>query len=113
MELDQWIKKYEAKTEPFFIPDGFSLWFEPDKGFFLWRKIDKAFCIDAFCTNDIRYLQQKANDIGKFMGCTFLSTQTLHNPAAFRRLTKADLNLALSGVRSNGRMYWVFEKTIV
>jgi len=113
MLLKEWMEKYEAKAEPFSIPDGFVLYFEPNKGFFLWRKIDKAFCIDAFCTNDIHGLQQTANDMGKDLGCTFLSTQTLHNPLAFQRLTKATLNRKLSGVRSNGIMYWVFEKSIV
>jgi hypothetical protein len=112
MELNEWIKKYEKKAERFSIPDGFLLHYEPDKGFFLYKKLDKAFIIDACSTNNIHWAQQKANDMAKERGCTFLSTQTHRDPAAYMRLTKAEINLSLSGVRKNGLMYWVFEKAV-
>ena len=113
MTLEDWIKKYEAKTEPFFIPEGFSCWFEPDKGFFLWKKTGEAFEVDACCTNDIKFLLKRMNAMARRINCKILITQTLHNPKAFARLMKAQVNLSLSGIRDNGRMYWVFMKGVV
>lgn len=113
MELKDWIIKYEKKTEKFSIPQGFVLYFEPDKGFFLYAKIGESFEIDATCTNDIHYFAAVANRMAKQRSCQFVRTQTFHDPAAYMRLTKADINISLSGVRSNNRMYWVFEKKVV
>lgn len=113
MTLQQWINKYERKAESYVVIPGFSLYFEPNKGFFLYAKIGDAFEIDATCTNDIHHFADVANKMAKQRGCRFIRTQTFHDPAAYMRLTKADINISLSGVRSNGRMYWVFEKKVI
>jgi len=113
MELNKWIEKYERKAEEFIVLPGFSLYFEPDKGFFLYAKIGNVFEVDATCTNDIHCFFDIANRMAKERGCTFMRTQTLHDPAAYMRLTKADINIALSGIRSNGKMYWVFERRVI
>jgi hypothetical protein len=51
--------------------------------------------------------------MAKARGCKILRTATYRNPSAYMRLTKATPNLALSGIRANGKMYWIFEKVVI
>ena len=113
MILDDWIKKYEKKAEPFSIPSGFVLWFEPNKGFFLYAKNGDYLEIDATCTTDIKAIMAVANAKAKIYGCRFLRTQTHRDPIAYMRLTGATPDFGLSGHRDNGLMYWVFWKEVV
>lgn len=113
MQLNDWIKKYEKKAEKFKVLPGFSIYYEPDKGFFCWKVIGNVFEVDHTCTNDVQHFYKVANDMAKEQGCILMRTQTFHNPSAYMRLSKARLNLELSGVRPNGKMYWVFEKEVI
>ncbi len=113
MELMDWIKKYEKKAERFAVPNGFALFFEPDKGFFLYKVQGDVFHIDATCTNDFHYMLRTVNAMAKARGCTLLVTQTHRDPVAYMRLSKAQINYHLSGIRSNGLFYYVFVKEVI
>jgi hypothetical protein len=55
---------------------------------------------------------ERAAMAAREMNCIKLRTQTLHDPAAYMRLTGAKPRIDLSGVRNNGKFYWVFEKEV-
>jgi hypothetical protein len=50
--------------------------------------------------------------MAKERGCKILRTATYRNPVAYMRLTKATPNIALSGIRPNGKFYWIFDKNV-
>lgn len=112
MTLLEWIEKYEKKAEPWDLQPGYSILYRSDKGFFNWRANGLAFDIDHTSTNDIKWMMDKASELAREHGCKFLRALTLHDPAAFMRLTGARLNMPLSGVRQNGTFYWCFEKEV-
>jgi hypothetical protein len=112
MKLEDWIAKYEQEAEKLIILPGFSCYYEPDKGFFYWHVWQNVFEVDHTCTNDIAHMFQVANDMAKLRGCTLMRTATKRDPVAYMRLTKAKPNLTFSGIRPNGRFYWVFERQV-
>lgn len=112
MTLDEWIKKYEQKSEEFHLLPGFVIYFEPDKGFFCWHVWRDVFEVDHTCTNDVMHMFDVANTMAKKRGCSLMRTATKRDPAAYMRLTKAKINVPLSGIRPNGEFYWVFEKGV-
>jgi hypothetical protein len=112
VDLAAWRKKYEEKAEKLIILPGFQLYYKPDKGFFYWAKTGHALEIDHTCTNDFKWAEQKAAELAREHNCSILRTSTHRDPAAYTRLTKAKINLSLSGIRPNGKFYWVFEKSI-
>ncbi|WP_196592416.1 hypothetical protein [Pectinatus frisingensis] len=109
MQLRDWIKKYAKEAEPFNLADGFKIHFEQDKGFICYRVKDDIFEIDHTCTTDIRYFRDMSFRLTKELGCHTLRVMTMRNPASYVRVTKTHLNLKLSGIRPNGKWYWVFE----
>lgn len=114
MDLDSWIAKYEQEAEGFTLLPGFSIYFEPDKGFFCWHKFKQIFEIDHTCTNDIAWAHDTCMKLAKENGCTLLRTAVARrSPAAYMRVTKAKLNLPLSGLRANGDFYWLFDKEVI
>ena len=113
MKLQQWITKYEQEAEEFNLLPGFSIYFEPDKGFFCWHVFGGILEIDHTCTNDIQFMNNAANKIAKEHHCRILRTATFRNPAAYMRLQKVKLNLPLSGLRPNGKFYWIFEREAI
>ena len=113
MTLQQWITKYEQKSEKFILLPGFTIFYNPERGFFCWRVFENVFEIDHTCTNDIYYCYQTANDLAKKHHCQLIRTQTFRDPASYMRLTKSKINLSLSGIRPNEKMYWVFEKEVL
>lgn len=113
MTLQEWKSKYEKEAEEFILLPGFTIYYEPDKGFFCWKKTGDYFEIDHTCTNNIRYIFNVMNDIAKNIGCKIIITSTKHDPAAFMRLLKCTPNIELSGIRPNGHMYWVMERRVV
>lgn len=112
MQLSDWIKKYEAKAEKLIPLPGFAIYFEPEKGFFYWAVKDGVFEIDHTCTDDIMWAYKTAYSMAKKRLCKLLRTSTFRDPAAYMRLTKGTPNLALSGIRPNGKFYWVFQKEV-
>lgn len=113
MTLEQWIAKYEQKAEKFILLPGFTIYYKPEKGFFCWRKTGDVLEIDHTCTNDHNWAETEAILIAKKHHCKLICTQTFCDPAAYMRLTKAKINISLSGIRPNGKMYWVFEKEVL
>lgn len=113
MTLNDWIAKYEQKAEKFVLLPGFSIHFEPDKGFFCWRVWQNVFEIDHTCTDDHAWAYNMVMQMAKERGCRLLRTATFRNPAAYMRLFKGTPNLALSGLRPNGKFYWIFEKEVI
>jgi hypothetical protein len=111
--LQDWIRIYNKKAEPFKLEPGFLIDFLPDKGFMCWRVVGPIYEIDHLCTNDVKFFIGRMTAQAKELGCVKLRTQTLHDPAAFMRMTKAMPRFDLSGIRSNGKMYWVFEMEVV
>lgn len=112
MKLEDWITKYEKEAEKFELLLGFSVYYEPDKGFICWRAFKNILEIDHTCTNDIKWADAKCVELAKQHHCNILRTATKRNPSAYMRFTKATPNLSLSGVRPNGFMYWVFERPV-
>lgn len=112
MELYDWVKKYEDKAEKLIILPGFSIYFEPDKGFFYWKVANGVFEVDHTCTNDVHYFFEVANEMAKKRGCKLMRTATFRDPTAYMRLTKATPNFAYSGIRPNGKFYWIFERLV-
>lgn len=110
--LNDWVKKYEAKAEKLDILPGFSLDYVPGKGFMCWKVIGRVFEIGHTCTNDVKFFENRAIEAAKEMGCVKIRTQTFRDPVAYRRLTGAIIRWDLSGVRPNGKMYWVFDKEV-
>jgi hypothetical protein len=102
MTLQQWITKYEQEAEEFDLLPGFSVYYEPDKGFFCWHKF-----------NHIMWAHNSCMKLAKEQGCTILRTATKRPPAVYMRKTKAKLNLPLSGLRVNGEFYWIFDKEVI
>ncbi|CQR74169.1 hypothetical protein SpAn4DRAFT_0631 [Sporomusa ovata] len=41
-----------------------------------------------------------------------MRTATARSPAAYMRLFKGRINIALSGIKPNGKMYWYFETDV-
>ncbi|WP_110953040.1 hypothetical protein [Anaerosinus massiliensis] len=113
MTLDDWIKRYEKKAEKFSLIPGFSIYYEPDKGFFCYKITGNVFEVDHTCTNDVKHLVTVAQYKAKKHNCKVIVTQTLHDPAVFMRLLKWNIRIDLSGIRDNGKMYWVFEKEVI
>jgi hypothetical protein len=112
MTLDEWKVKYEQKAEPLIPLPGFSLYFEPDKGFFYWHKFGDVFEIDHTCTDDVMWAHNKCMDMAVATCCKILRTATYRNWVAYKRLTKATVNWSLSGFRPNGKFYYIFEKQV-
>lgn len=112
MTLQQWITKYEQEAEEFNLLPGFSIYYEPDKGFFCWHVFGGILEIDHACTSDHSWLMDKLMQMAKENHCKILRTATKHNPASFMRLFKGRLNLSISGLRSNGLFYWIFEREV-
>lgn len=112
MTMSAWIKKYEAKAEPYHKARGYTLRFDADNGFFLWRVFGDVLDISHTSTRDIRWMMRTAEVIAREHGCKMLRTRTLHNPAAFVRLTGAFLDLNLSYVYPNGIFYWTVDKEV-
>jgi hypothetical protein len=112
MNLQEWITKYEQEAEEFIKLPGFSIYHEPDKGFFYWNVLNGVFEIDHTCTNDIKWADNKCLEIAKQFKCRILRTAIKCNPAAYMRLTKSTPNIALSGIRPNGNFYWVMERAV-
>ena len=112
MTLPEWITRYTARAEPFLPPAGYLTYYEPTQGFFLWRVFGNVFDIDAVCTNDWKKMYEVMNEMAKVRGCKILRTVTFHKPASFMRMLKTTPNLSLSGIRSNGKMYWCMEKLV-
>lgn len=115
--LRQWIAKYEAKAEKLIILPGFSIYFEPEKGFFYWKVTydtthGKIFEVDHTCTNDGKWAYNKAYEMAKEHGCKWIVTATSRDPAAYMRMYKCQPVLTHSGIRQNGVFYWVFKKLI-
>jgi hypothetical protein len=111
--LAQWIKKYEEKAEEYKLLPGFTVYYDPDKGFFCWRAWQDVFEVDHSCTNDYRYFNEVANNIAKMYRCNIMRTATYRDPVAYWRLQRGSgINFALSGIRPNGKFYWVFEKEV-
>jgi hypothetical protein len=113
MTLDDWKTKYEQEAEEFILLPGFSIYYEPDNGFFCWHVWRDVFEVDHTCTNDIMYFFDVANAMAKERGCTIMRTATKRNPAAYMKLTKATPNISLSGIRPNGNFYWIFERAVI
>jgi hypothetical protein len=113
MTFDEWKAKYEQKAEKLIVIPGFQCYFEPDKGFFYWHQFGDVFEIDHTCTDDFRHMVQVANNMAKERGCKIMRTATFRNPAVYMRFMKATPNLSLSGIRPNGKMYWIFEKVVI
>lgn len=113
MTLQQWITKYEQEAEAFNLLPGFSIYYEPDKGFFCWHKFKNIFEIDHTCTSDIMWAHDTCMNMAKEQHCTVLRTATKRPPAVYMRKTKAKLNLPLSGLRPNGDFYWIFDKEVI
>jgi hypothetical protein len=107
--LEDWVKKYEKKAEPFELKQGFSLYFNKRRGFFCYRAVGGVFEIDHTCTNNVKEIFQIANIMAKERSCNMVRTATYRDPAAYLRLLKGKINLSLSGLRPNGKFYWVFE----
>ncbi len=113
MTREEWIKKYEAKAEKFNLLPGFSIYFEPDKGFFCWHVWRDVLEVDHTCTNDIMYMVGVANNIAKMYKCNLMRTCTCRDPVAYAKLNKgSQINLPLSCVKANGKMYWTFEREV-
>lgn len=112
MTLEQWITKYEKKAEKYDLLLGFSIYFEPDKGFFQWHVWNDVFEVNHSCTNDAQYMLKVANDMAKKRGCKIIRTAVKRNPASYMRLMKCTPNIPLSRVRPNGIFYWVFDKEV-
>jgi hypothetical protein len=110
--LQDWITKYEQEAEKLIIIPGFQCHYEPDKGFFYWAVVGDVFEIDHTCTNDITWAHDTAMQMAKVRLCRLLRTATHRNPAAYMRLTKGTPNLQFSGIRPNGKFYWVFDKIV-
>jgi len=113
LTLQQWITKYEQKAEKFTLLSGFVIYFEPEHGFFCWKVTGNAFEIDHTCTNNIHWVHNKCMEMARWHGCKLLRTATMHNPAAYMRLIKVTPNIVLSGIRPNGKFYWIFEKGVI
>lgn len=113
MTFEQWVTKYEQKAEKYILLPGFSIYFEPDKGFFCWNVFRDVFEIDHTCTNDIKWAYGKCLEMAKQRNCILLRTATNRSPGSYMRLTKGIPNLSLSGVRANGKMYWIFEGRVI
>lgn len=113
MTLYYWITKYEQKAEKFILLPGFTLYCNPEKGFFCWRVFGDVLEIDHTCTNDHKWAEREAALIAKKHHCKLIRTQTFRDPASYMRLTKAKINISLSGIRPNRKMYWVFEKEVL
>lgn len=113
MNLKKWIDKYEKEAEEFNLLPGFSIYFKPGKGFFCWKLFGSIIEIDHTCTNDIKDIDNTIVQIAKENDCKIIRTSTARNPAAYMRLTKATPNIALSGIRPNGKFYWIFERKVI
>ncbi|WP_094603466.1 hypothetical protein SPSIL_015240 [Sporomusa silvacetica DSM 10669] len=112
MTLQQWITKYEKEAEKFILLPGFVIYYEPEHGFFCWKVTGNSFEIDHTCTDNIHWAHNKCMKMAKERGCKLLRTATTHDPAAYMRLTKGTPNIALSSVKPNGKMYWIFEQKV-
>jgi hypothetical protein len=113
MTLQEWIIKYQDEAEEFIKLPGFSIYYEPDNGFFCWRACNGVLEVDHCCTNDAIYMNNKAIEFAKQMLSKTLRTATNRNPATYMRFMKCAPNLSLSGIRPNGKMYWVFERKVI
>lgn len=113
MKLSDWVAKYEKKAEKLITLPGFQCYYETDKGFFYWKVFGDVFEIDHTCTNDVMYFIKVANDMAKKRGCKLMRTATFRDPAAYMRLTKNKPNISLSGIRPNGKFYWIFERDVI
>jgi len=112
MTLTEWITLYESRAEPFIPLPNFLTYFSPDKGFFLWKVTGDAFEIDHTCTSDAHHMNKIANEMAKIRGCRLIRTATFRDPAAYMRFMKCVPNLSLSGIRPNGKFYWVMERLV-
>jgi len=109
MTLRDYIRAYEAKTEPFVLEEDYTLLYAPHKGFITYKVAGDALILDHCCTvNDIHWIQRKGREVAREHHCRWLVTQTMRSPRAFLRQTHAHLDLTLSGYRPNGIWYWVF-----
>ena len=110
--FQEWASYYERRAEPLEVPPGFSLLFEPENGFMYYRIEGDAVLVDHTATHDMDYWHERARKIARANGCHYVVTQTLRCPKAYARKSKAHLDLPRSGVRANGRFYWVFVEEV-
>ena len=112
MTLNDWIARYEAKTEPFKLEDGYRLHYEPDNGFVTYKAAGDYLILDHCCSDSMDWIHDTSRKLAIKSGCHFLWTQTMRNPVAFCRHSHAHLDVEQSGYRRNGIFYWVFEERI-
>lgn len=112
MKMQGWVRKYEAKAEPFILEDGFQVFFDEGKGFLCWKVEWDVLYIDHTSTNDQAWMHEKIRDIGREHGCRMAMTYTFRNPKAYVRLTGAHLSLKDSKHMKNGKFYWAFTEDL-
>jgi hypothetical protein len=112
MTLKKWIARYEAKTEPYKLEDGYKLYYEPDNGFITYKVEGDYLILDHCCVDHMDWAHAIARKIALEHGCHYIWTQTMRNPVAFCRHSHGHLRVDQSGYRHNGIFYWVFEERI-
>lgn len=112
MTFQEWASYYERRAEPLEKPPGYSLLFEPENGFMYYRIEGDAVLVDHTATHDMDYWHERARKIARANGKRYVVTQTIRCPKAYARKSKAHLDLLRSGVRANGRFYWVFVEEV-
>ena len=111
-KFNEWVRRYESRTEPYGLEPGFTLYFEPDNGFLTYAVLGDCLVLDHTCCERMDWAHAIAKRLATENRCHFIVTQTMRNPAAFCRHSHGHLDIEKSGYRKNGIWYWVFEERI-
>lgn len=105
----QWRAWYEERAEPCIVEEGEPLYFSPEHGFFYYQVLPGGvFFLDHVATDDIHWMYARAWELARAHGCRCVASVSFHRAAAYVRLFRAHIDLALSGWGANGRWYWAF-----
>ena len=94
MKFYEWVNLFETKTgEKFYIPPGYELYFDEDKGFMVWKNDNGIFRVDQTSTSDYLHMVDFAFNKANELGCETGETRTRRNAKAFAKLFNAEVVL--------------------
>ena len=121
MKMEEWLKRYEDKAEPWKLGEGYRMFFDEEKGLIDYAIAEddgeRAFIIGNCSTKDMAWFYSWCKAKAEEEGCTVMYTSTMRNPKAYVRKAwsfgaRPHLDIKRSGKHPNGKFYWIFTERI-